>query len=309
MSAPPDSWIPDRLLPGFESRELRFPDDYDGAVVATLVRLPESVSATPAVLYVHGFIDYFFQRHMAERFAQEGYAFYALDLRKHGRSLLPHQHPNFCKSVSEYYADLDRALTTIGRPTILFGHSTGGLICALYANEGAERHRIKALCLNSPFFEFNVPPLRRPQLTLAALLGKILPFLNDPKSVSPEYPKSIHRDYRGEWDFDFSLKPIEGFPAYFGWVSAIRRAQAKVHAGLSIPCPVLSMHSDENDIVLNWRDIARWSRGLGKNVQVQAFPGGFHDLILSRREIRESVFDALFAWLRASAKASAEGSA
>jgi len=28
-----------------------------------------------AVLYVHGFIDYFFQRHMAERFVAEGYAF------------------------------------------------------------------------------------------------------------------------------------------------------------------------------------------------------------------------------------------
>ena len=72
------------------------------------MRLPGGEAPRGAVLYVHGFADYFFQRHMAERFAAEGYAFYALDLRKHGRSLRPHQHPNFCKSVTEYYADITR---------------------------------------------------------------------------------------------------------------------------------------------------------------------------------------------------------
>jgi len=34
------AWQPDRLLPGFEALELEFPDDYDGRVLATLVRLP-----------------------------------------------------------------------------------------------------------------------------------------------------------------------------------------------------------------------------------------------------------------------------
>jgi len=131
------AWQPDRLLAGFEALELAAPDDYEGRVVATLVRLP--VAAAPqgavrgTVLYVHGFIDYFFQRHMSERFAAEGYAFYALDLRKHGRSLLPHQHPCFCKDLSEYYDDISRALAEIGADVLLAGHSTGGLICSLYA--------------------------------------------------------------------------------------------------------------------------------------------------------------------------------
>ena len=81
------AWQPDRFLPGFESLELEFPDDYDGRALATMVRLPAGAASRGAVLWVHGFIDYFFQRHVAERFAMEGYAFYALDLRKHGRSL------------------------------------------------------------------------------------------------------------------------------------------------------------------------------------------------------------------------------
>src|SRR5438105_3791501 len=148
------SWQPDPLLPGFEIYDLPFPDDYDGSVLATLVRLPCLPEPKGAVLYVHGFIDYFFQRHMAERFAAEGYDFYALDLRKHGRSLRVHQHPNFCKSINEYYADITRALLVIGQPVLLAGHSTGGLVCSLYADEGDRRKLIRALWLNSPFFAF-----------------------------------------------------------------------------------------------------------------------------------------------------------
>src|SRR5258706_3363550 len=120
------AWQPDRQLAGFEALELAFDDDYDGRVVATLVRLPVPEAPRGAVLYVHGFIDYFFQRHMAERFAAEGYAFHALDLRKHGRALLAHQHPCFCKDVAEYYDDITRALKEIGTEALLAGHYTGG---------------------------------------------------------------------------------------------------------------------------------------------------------------------------------------
>ena len=56
------------------------------------------------------------------------------------------------------------------------------------------------------------------------------------------------------------------------------------------------MHSDAADIVLDWRHIARWSRMLGPNVAVMAFPGGWHDLICSPGRIREEVFSQLFAW-------------
>lgn len=290
------AWTPDRLLAGFESLEFAFPDDYDGRVIATLVRLPAGEAPRGVVLYVHGFVDYFFQRHMAERFAAEGYAFYALDLRKHGRSLLPHQHACFCKDVAEYHADITRALAEIGAPVMLAGHSTGGLVCTLYAARGERKDQVSALWLNSPFFDWNVSPLKRAQLGLAALTGQAFPFLNDPKALSAAYVRSLHREFGGEWDFDLRLKPLYGFPTYFGWIGAILAAQAKVHAGLDIGCPVLTMHSDEADIVLDWRHIARWGRTLGREASVLAFPGGLHDLVLSRREIRDAVFGQLFSW-------------
>jgi alpha-beta hydrolase superfamily lysophospholipase len=285
-------WQPDRLLAGFEALELDFPADYDGPVVATLVRLPAGEAPRGPVLYVHGFADYFFQRHMAERFAAEGYAFHALDLRKYGRSLRPHQHPNFCKSLSEYYADIDAAIDEIGAPVLLAGHSTGGLVCSLYAHEGGRRSELQALWLNSAFFDWNLPDWRRVQAHLAAAAGRYYPFLNDPKAFRPDYTRAL----LAEWEFDTRLKPELGFPLYYGWLAAISDAFQKVHRGLAIECPVLSMHSDAADIVLDWRHIARWSRSLGRNVTVLAFPGAYHDLILSPPRIREEVFRQLFAW-------------
>jgi len=290
------AWQPDRLLEGFEALEQRMADDYDGEVVTTLVRLPAPAAPRGAVLYVHGFIDYFFQRHMAERFTAEGYAFYALDCRKHGRSLHPHQHPCFCKDIHEYHADIDWALRVIDAPVLLCGHSTGGLVCCLYAHEGSGRAQLRALWLNSPFFEFNAPPERRRHLAIAGLLGRFAPFLSDKGGLRPEYIESLHRNWQGEWDFDLSLKPHLGFPIFFGWVHAIRIAQARLQAGLDIRCPVLLMHSDDADIILDWRHMTRWGPGLGTQVALAAFPGGFHDLVLSRREIRESVFQRLFDW-------------
>jgi alpha-beta hydrolase superfamily lysophospholipase len=287
------NWQPDRFLPGFEALELAFPDDYDGAVVATLVRLPAGDAPRGPVLYLHGYNDYFFQAHMAQRFTAEGYAFYALDLRKHGRSMRPYQHPNFCKDVAEYYADITRAIEEIGAPVLLAGHSTGGLIGSLYAHEGARKDAVAALWLNSPFFEWRINDLKRPQLHLAAAIGRFAPFSKSPEALPRGYTEML---LGAGWSFDTKLKPVQAFPVFLGWIAAICDAHAKVHRGLSIQCPVLCMHSDEADVVLDWRHMARHARSLGSDVTVLAFPGGLHDLVLSRPEIREEVFRQLFAW-------------
>ncbi len=301
MTASAIAWTEDKLLPGFEAATLAFEPDYDGPVVATLVRPAGAARHPRTVLYVHGFIDYFFQVHMAERFEAAGWNFHALDLRKHGRSLLAGQHACFCKRIDEYFADITRAIAVIREkddgPLLLAGHSTGGLVTSLYAAGGESRGEISALWLNSPFFEFNVPPTDRFKLGIAAAIGLVFPFLTDPKRLPRDYVRSLHKEFGGEWEFDLRFKPLDGFPLYFGWVGAILAAHAKVHAGPAIACPILSMHSDEADIVLAWRDIAKWSPGLGSDVTLQAYPGGLHDLVLSKAPIRDSVFAGLFAWL------------
>ncbi|HEU4347317.1 MAG TPA: alpha/beta hydrolase, partial [Actinoplanes sp.] len=77
----------------YERYVIDLPPDDEGPVVATLVRRRADNPSRRAVLYVHGWVDYFFQTHLADFFVERGWDFYALDLRKYGRSLLAHQTP------------------------------------------------------------------------------------------------------------------------------------------------------------------------------------------------------------------------
>jgi len=175
---------------------------------------------------------------------------------------------------------------------LLAGHSTGGLVCSLYAHEGSRRDQVSLLWLNSPFFDWNAPDWKRPQIHLAAAMGRFAPFTKSPQALPRGYTDALLR----HWTFDTTLKPVAGFPVYLGWIAAMNDAHEKVHRGLAIQCPVLAMHSDEGDVVLDWKHIARYSRTLGPEVSVLAFPGAIHDLVLSRPEIREEIFRQLFAW-------------
>jgi alpha-beta hydrolase superfamily lysophospholipase len=307
-------WSPDVALPGFSATTLTFPDDYEGRVIATLVKRAAPVASQNAVLYIHGFVDYFFQTHLADEFNMHGFNFYALDLRKYGRSLLPSQHPNFCKSLSEYYTEISaaiRIITDMDENTFLLvnGHSTGCLTASLYAHEGEHKNRINALFLNSPFFELNASPVERLAADLLGHLGKIVPYQSLNVSVSRFYGPSIHKDHYGEWAFDKRWKPMEGFPPFYGWLRAIRAGQKRVQAGLNLAIPVLVMHSDKSDggkewregyrvadIVLNVAHMKQYGPGLGPKVKLVEIKDGLHDLTLSRKDVRERVFQELFAW-------------
>jgi alpha-beta hydrolase superfamily lysophospholipase len=266
------------------------------------------------VLYIHGFIDYFFQAHLAQAYNERGYAFYALDLRRYGRSLRPHQLPNSCRDLGEYDAEITRAIELIAAEghqwLLLNGHSTGGLLAALYADGGARRDRISALFLNSPFVEVNAPPWQRALTPLILGVGAVLPGAPINGVISPFYAESVRKGYHGEWEFDLRWKPIAGFPAYLGWMRAIIMGQRRLQAGLKITCPTLLMHSARSyagkvwseaymsaDGVLNVADMRRYGPGLGRDVTMVAIAGGLHDLALSPLAVREQVFSELFTWL------------
>lgn len=300
----------------FEYRTLDFPADYDGPVAATLIRASFPAQDTRrAVLYVHGYIDYFFQEHLAEAFVAHGYRFYAVELRKYGRSLREGQHPDFARSMYEYYPDLTESIRHIREEgasgIVLLGHSTGGLLAALYADDGPQREAIRCVVLNSPFLEFNTTWFKKHvQIPLAALVSIVFPFAHKKNELSPLYARSVHKHYRGEWDFDTSLKPIEGIPLYFSWLRAVRNGQRRIRRGLHIAVPVLVMSSDksyfgktwsdelfESDSVLNVEDIRRRAPKLGQCVTYVAVKGGMHDLFLSREAVRTEAFRIVFGWL------------
>ena len=61
------------------------------------------------MLHVHGFADYFFQTGYAEWWNARGYDFYAIDLRKYGRSIREHQTPNYVDDLRDYFPEIDEA--------------------------------------------------------------------------------------------------------------------------------------------------------------------------------------------------------
>ena len=91
-------YVPDVLGGDYLRRTIQMPDDYEGKVVCTLVKKPQLPDTKQAVLYIHGYNDYFFQKQLGDSVNAHGYNFYAMDLRKYGRSILPNQDPFFCKS-------------------------------------------------------------------------------------------------------------------------------------------------------------------------------------------------------------------
>lgn len=295
----------------FKEHQITLKDDYEGKVIATLIEQKSIVKTSMAILYINGFADYFFQKELADWANQSGFNFYALDLRKHGRSILPHQLPNHFRNHREFYEEIDYSVDLIRNKDqnnflLMIGHSTGGLIASLCANDNREKGNIDAIILNSPFFDFQIPPLLKSLLPFISFLGGYFPEFKTPAKLDEGYPKSIHKDYFGEWDFDKNIKPIEGFNITLGWIRGIYLGQKELKQGLKIKCPVLVMHSSKSvkpgkfkpemksaDSVLNINDIHERAKLLGQFVSIVEIENGMHDLILSRKEVRDKVYKTM----------------
>ncbi len=305
----------DILGEGYEQATLNFPDDYEGKVTATLIRKKTSQSTNKAVLYIHGFIDYFFQTEMAEQFNQHGFDFYALDLRKYGRSILPHQKYYNIREIAEYDAEITQTLEIIGAEhhenVLLCGHSTGGLTTTLYVAHHPNHPLIKALWVNSPFYDFNMNPIKRavgvPSLSR---LAQKFPNLQFPSELNKWYAASLHKDLKGEWNFNLDWKKSSYPKVRISFIRAIYEAQKEIHQGVRVDVPVLVMHSHQtknprkwgkdaqsSDVILDVKDIQKYAKKIQGDVTIREIPNGVHDLVLSEKTVRDSVYQQLFSWL------------
>jgi alpha-beta hydrolase superfamily lysophospholipase len=321
-------WVADGQMPSFECTSWPLEREDDGELVATLVRKRVDAIGEPggppragrtAFLYLHGFVDYWFHDHVAVGLLDAGIDFYALEMRRAGRSLRAGNRPNYCTAVTEYFPEISAAIDVIMQEdahtdVVLYGHSTGGLVAALYADRGERRTSLSAVVLNSPFFGFKVNGLQKFKLPIAVTVGGTFPTLNDKHAISPMYGEGLHVSRRGEWNYYLAWKPIDGFPAYFGWVRAIKHGHDGVRAGLAIACPVLVLHSDKSDggstwsdafmsadIVLDVAHMRAYSGGLGTRVTRTEIPDAIHDVMLSRPPVRERALATMLQWLSTNA--------
>lgn len=314
---PDRQWRADILGNGYEARTVDLGNSYDGPICCTVVRRMAQKGTNRAVLYVHGFNDYFFQSEMGEIFNDSAVNFYAVDLRRYGRSLRPWQYPFDIRNIKDYFAEIDSALHYIkedGNTDItLSGHSTGGLTVLLYAAESGEDIPFRRIVTDSPFLQWNFNSFYRNILIPAVTVwGKLAPSTKIKQGHCNAYGESLLRQYHGEWEYDTDWKMLYSPPVTAGWIRAISRAQSRLmkHAR-NIIAPVLVMHStiglqtcswtpqcQNADIVLNPTQIAHRGLKMGTSPVVAPIDSGMHDLILSSPHVRAAAYDTIFNFIR-----------
>lgn len=316
-------WVPD-VLPGYWQRTISLGSDPagEGDLVATLIRRGEPTGPERhAVLAVHGYTDYFFHTALADHFAERGFAFYALDLQKCGRSRRDDQTPHFITNLALYDTELEHALAAVraGGPTrvLVYGHSAGGLIVSLWLDrlrrrDPAAHAGVRGLVLNSPFLDLHGPAVLRHFVTSALLAGlsrvRSKSVVRSPSESG--YGTTLHRDYHGEFDYNLQWKPVGGFPITLGWLHAMRRGQFRLHRGLDVGVPNLILRSDHSvaetsdpasmqtgDAVLDVAQIARWAGCIGNRTTIVPVPDAKHDVFLSLPRPREIAYRQLDVWL------------
>jgi alpha-beta hydrolase superfamily lysophospholipase len=310
----------DVLGPGFHAVTITLPDAADGPSRATLVQRPASAPTDRAVLYVHGYADYFFQADLADFFARNGQNFYGIDLHRYGRSILPHQTPYDMAQVEEYQVELDAAvdlITRAGHTSItVVAHSTGGLIVALWLADRRSVVPVDAVVLNSPFLDINAGVLAKTLIGRGVdLTSRFRPHGIVPVPDPGHYVRSIYQGSDGEWDFDLQWKPLKGVPVRVGWLAAIRKAHRRLRRNLGIEVPILVMCSTNTvrekewgdafangDAVLDADKIADFSTRLGRDVTCIRIPNALHDIFLSRGPVRDVAYRTMADWLTAHGK-------
>lgn len=303
-------WSPD-VLAGYEKSSIQS--------VTLIRRIAQPERPRAVVLQVHGYNDYFFQTHVADAFAAAGYAFYAVDLRRSGRSLRTGDKPHHIRSIAELVEDLAVAAAAVvpdaqaesgvsELPLVVHAHSTGALAAAVWASDSPDP-ALAAVVLNSPFFGLMLTPWQR--LTLFA--APVLSLLRDSAvvaSVPSPYTVALTREGGGDWDFDPEWKKPGGEPATAGWINATRGAQRRVARGLDIPVPVLVGRSDscgpdrvtnplhqDQDVVVDVNVIAAYAPRLGADVEELVIDRGIHDLSLSGEAQRTAYLEGVMSWL------------
>jgi len=334
-------WLPDILGDDFEACTVPAAGPDGVERTATLVRhVPGAGSAAGAgvavagsagagvaggrrpraVLFLHGWSDYFFNEELAEFWAGQGFAFFALDMHNHGRSLQAGGHGGYVADLEDYDAEITSAIGIIaslhtgaeGPPTVaLMGHSTGGLIAALWAS----RHpgMISQLVLDSPWLEMHgSPAVRRAARTMVEPLARFRPEAVIRLPERGFYWRSVSSAAEGEWTLDDNYRPPRAFPVRAGWLSAVLSGQSRVARGLNIVVPILVLISGASangmfwkesmrrtDAVLDVNTIALRALSLGRTVTLERIDGALHDVFLSAPRVRADAYARLARWLRA----------
>lgn len=343
---PGDQWQDDDVIAGYQRRTVVLGQDSEGDSIATFIRkapasddadekrhgrclrklwartrttvfhTPERRPRPKAIMYIHGWNDYFYRRHVSEYWESLGVRFYAVDLRRYGRSLRSGEISGYIDDLHEYRAELNALHDLIVEEQgpdvriMVVGHSQGGLIASLWMNTDHPTH-VTAMALNSPWLELQGNRMLR-IISTPVLKGLLLRGAHSALPIPDPgfYQRTILRKLGGQWDYDaYPFSDEQQFLPRAGWLEAIYRAQAEIAGGLDIQVPVLVSTSDRTMLQLTWDERMRESDSvldviaireaalkLGDLVTIATIHQGIHDLTMSYPRPRRRYFAMVTRW-------------
>jgi alpha-beta hydrolase superfamily lysophospholipase len=203
-------------------------------------RWPAVGEARAGVLIVHGLGEHSGRyEHVGDHLAVRGLEVRAFDLRGHGRS---GGRRAFVDRFEDLVEDARRQLahlTAAGRPTVVLGHSLGGVVALRLSQAGLGPD---LLVLSAPSIEAAIAPWKK---IIARLLGRVAPRLSLPNGFTGE---QLSRDPTvGE---DYFADPLVETRTTTRLGAEALRAMAAARRNLHrLAVPTLVIHSGADSIV------------------------------------------------------------
>jgi len=250
-------------------------------------------SARASCLVVHGVGEHAGRyRHVAAQLNAWSLTVWALDYRGHGRSGGRRGH---CETFDDLMGDVGCVLAQMQAshpqmPTVLLGHSLGGLLVLAYALD--HPRAVQAVVASSPALDLSLQPAPV-KLFFANTLGRLWPTLRVSNGVQPtwlSHDPAVVDAYRTD-------------PLVHPWISLggyleIREAMARTRAravDLAVPTLILQAGDDRLVSVGASRQFAAQVTSPGS--AYREYAGFYHELF---NEVgRDEVFADLHQWLLA----------
>jgi acylglycerol lipase len=229
---------------------------------------------------------------VGNRMAVAGIAASSFDHRGHGRSEGRRAYAESWDHLLDDAQDRLAASRVAGLPAILYGQSMGGLVCADYLLSG--RPAPDLAVLSAPALGDTLNPLLR---SLAPALGRVAGTI---ELKNPFTPDQLSRDPKvGE---AYAADPLTLSRTTLrlgaGVITAADRVNAKLAAGVTLPCTTLVIHGEDDTII----PTASTERlGATPGVERRTYPGVRHEP--HNDPDGDAIVDAAIAWLRAKAGA------
>ena len=262
----------------------------DGLLLTRQVWRPEE-GTTAVLALLHGYGEHGGRyRELAVELAERGLAVHVYDLRGHGRSGGRRGH---VKRFSEYLDDTAVYLDAVrredpGLPLFLLGHSMGGLVAALFAEQRADG--LAGLILSAPFLRIaiEVPPLKVRAARVASLVAPTLDIGNPVDAAGLSHDEAVVTAYRTD--------PLNHYKATARWAAEVLVAQrAALASAAAITLPLLVMYGEADPVADPGGARELFAEVASADKTERAYPGYYHEIF--NEAGRGAPIADLVAWL------------